>query len=161
MKRFTTNWTLVLMAVLSFSLMSCQDDDERLAYYLDGVWQGNITTDSQDYSTTIEFFQDGYYATSGYGYETSKGWSYGHTTRTYFEWWVQDRTIILHYSDSHRYIVMDCNWLPGSDRLGEVIEGYFVDYDKGYDLARFYLRKVYNNDNYYYAKENQHTEDDK
>ena len=106
MKRFTTTWTLVLMAVLSFSLMSCQDDDERLAYYLDGVWQGNITTDSQDYSTTIEFFQDGYYATSGYGYETSKGWSYGHTTRTYFEWWVQDRTIILHYSDSHRYIVL-------------------------------------------------------
>lgn len=161
MKRFTTTWTLVLMAVLSFSLMSCQDDDERLAYYLDGVWQGTITDDEQSYSTTIQFFQDSYYSAQGEGFEKSTGWSYGHTTRTHFTWWVQNRTIYLQYSGSRRYIVMECNWLPGTSSLGEELIGRFLDYDTGYDMADFYLRKVYNNDYYYYAKENTHTEAEK
>lgn len=160
MKRFTTTWTLVLMAVLSFSLMSCQDDDERLAYNLDGVWQGTIETDNQTYSTTICFFQDGYYASRGYGYEYDSGWSYGRTTRTNFKWWVSGGYIYLQYEDSPNQIIMDYDELPYSSNIGERLNGYFVDYYTGYDIARFYLRKMHNNDGYY-AKENQHTEDDK
>ena len=114
MKRFTTNWTLVLMAVLSFSLMSCQDDDERLAYNLDGVWQGTIETDNQTYSTTICFFQDGYYASHGYGYEYDSGWSYGRTTRTNFEWWVSGGYIY----DLNGRSIPQSSFLKSSNRRG-------------------------------------------
>ena len=55
---------------------------------------------------------------------------------------------------------MDYDELPYSSNIGERLNGYFVDYYTGYDIARFYLRKMHNNDGYY-AKENQHTEDDK
>ena len=160
MKRFTTNWTLVLMAVLSFSLMSCQDDDERLAYYLDGVWSGIITDDVQNYDTTIEFVQDGYYSTSGYGYEYDKGWSYGRTKETYFEWYISNGNIYLQYEDApHDYIVMDYHSLPVSTELYERLFGVFRD-SYGYVIADFDLKKVSNHHNYY-AKENTHTEAEK
>ena len=152
MKKFTTTWTLALVVMFSFALMSCQDDDERIAYYLDGVWRGSITEDESNtlkrwYQTTIEFFQDDYYAVQGYGYETST-WSHGHTTRTYFEWWVRDKIIYLHYSDSHQYIIMECNRLPRTSKLYEELTGRFVDYDTDYVMADFWLQKDFNHDEY-------------
>ena len=41
MKRFTTIFTVMLMAVLSLSLVSC-DEDAEVAATLAGTWQGNV-----------------------------------------------------------------------------------------------------------------------
>ena len=41
MKRFTTIFTVMLMAALSLSLVSC-DEDAEVAATLAGTWQGNV-----------------------------------------------------------------------------------------------------------------------
>ena len=44
MKRFHTLMTMVAIAMLSFSVMSCETDDDDIAYSLQGTWRGTITS---------------------------------------------------------------------------------------------------------------------
>ena len=45
MKKFYTLWTIALLAVLSLSFASCNflwNDDDEIAYTLEGTWRGNM-----------------------------------------------------------------------------------------------------------------------
>lgn len=154
MKRISSLLGLLMTVALTLSLSSCQDNDERLAYYLDGIWQGYITDGYENYDVTMEFIQRGFYDSYGYGYEYDTGWSRGRTTRTYFEWFVENRYIYIHYNDMPHgtYVVMDYDRLPRTSAEGVTLIGQFVDEYSGAWLADFRLHKVRNHDDYY-AKE--------
>lgn len=151
MKRFTSIITIALALFTLMSVTSCQSKDERLAYYLDGIWEGYIIGNGKTYEATIEFVQEGFYDAYGYGYEWDTGWSHGRTKRTYFEWYVQNRNIFIHYEDMAygTYIVMDYDRLPRSTAEGVTLNGAFIDDYTGEWLADFRLRKMYNHENYY------------
>ena len=76
MKKWYTLWTLLLMAVLSVSFTSCEwDDDDAIAYTLEGTWRGNMYMssewDGRVYDATyseICFLRDPYRYSSGTGY---------------------------------------------------------------------------------------------
>ena len=150
--RYKSFFLSLCAAVLMLSAFtSCQDKDERLAYYLDGIWEGYIVNGTDNYDATIEFVQEGFYDNYGYGYEWDNGWSHGLTTRTYFEWYVQNRCIYIHYEDMPRgsYIIMDYERLPRSSAEGVMLVGSFLDDYSGEWLADFRLQKVRNHDDYY------------
>ncbi len=154
MRRLKSFLGFSIIALTLLGLNSCQDKDERLAYYLDGIWEGTVISGSGNYDATIEFVQEGFYDNYGYGYEWDTGWNHGNTTRTYFEWYVQNRNIYIHYQDmAHgEYVVMDYDRLPRSPAEGVMLSGAFYDDYSGDWLADFRLYKVRNHDNYY-AKE--------
>ena len=158
MKKLSAFLPMSLVVLLTMTVTSCQSDDEKLAYYLDGVWSGNILSGSRTYDATIEFVQNDYYSDYGYGYEYDSGWQYGRITKTYFKWWVRNGNIYLEYEDAPgRYIVLRYNYLPTSNSLYVTMNGYFVDYDSGEPIAEFRLKKVLNHDGGY-AKENKTVE---
>ncbi|MGN1376403.1 MAG: hepatitis A virus cellular receptor 1 [Prevotella sp.] len=74
MKKFTSLFTVIMLAMMSFTFISC-DDDEMIADTLWGTWKGNMykyyeyngRTYKSSYSV-IEFDKDYEYATHGSGY---------------------------------------------------------------------------------------------
>ena len=155
MRHITVFSRLAFALLVLFTISSCQSKDERLAYYLDGFWQGVIIDGSNEsFDTTIEFVQEGFYDAYGYGYEYDTGWTHGRTTRTYFEWYVDHRNIYIHYDDMAHgtYVVMDYDRLPRSSAEGVQLTGSFIDDYSGEWLADFRLRKTHNHEDYY-AKE--------
>ena len=133
---------LFLTAMMSLSLVSCWDDDETIAFYLDGEWQGELlAADGQRYDVTMFFDQNkNYYASSGTGYEIDRGW-WGRNTRMAFDWRVSNGNIFITYADRTRVIV-DYDRLPRSSMRGERFYGYFVDWNTDETLAEFTLVKV-------------------
>lgn len=142
MKKIAVLWAVMLAAMMSFSLTSCMDGDEEIAYYLDGEWEGTLySSDGVRYDVTMYFDQyKNYYATSGTGYEVDRGW-WGRNSRMAFDWRVSNGCIYITYADRTRVIV-DYDVLPRSSMRGEVFSGYFVDWDTDMTLAEFTLRKV-------------------
>lgn len=140
MKQFKALSTLLLLCMMIFT--SCTTESQDIAYYLNGTWAGYVDDGGKRYDVNMSFIQDGgnYYATSGYGYENSR-WSYLHTLKTRFRWYVEGKRIHLHYDDDVRVIV-DYTQLPGSYNRGERFSGYFIDKRTGNELARFYLIKI-------------------
>lgn len=142
MKKFSVFFMVVMAAVMSFSFSSCLDDDEAIAYYLDGEWRGTIySMDDQRYDVTMYFDQyQNYYATSGTGYEVDRG-RWGRNSRMAFNWYVKNGNIYIEYADRTRVIV-DYDRLPRSAARGERFWGYFVDWNTDETLAEFDLTKV-------------------
>ena len=142
MKKYSVVVMAVMATLVSFSFVSCWDDDETIAYYLDGEWRGTIyAMDDQRYDVTIFFDQyKNYYATSGTGYEIDRGW-WGRNSRMAFNWYVKNSNIYIEYADRTRVIV-DYDQLPHSSSPGERFWGYFVDWDTDETLAEFDLVKI-------------------
>lgn len=74
MKRFTHFCTFMLLALMSFTFVSCDEDDE-IAYTLEGTWRGNmyayVNYDGYEYYSTYSelcFLRDPYTYSSGDGY---------------------------------------------------------------------------------------------
>lgn len=69
MKKFTSFLTVALMALMSLTFTSC-DEDSDIAYTLDGTWKGNMYVEYGGYDATytvIRFDQnDGFYSGTGY-----------------------------------------------------------------------------------------------
>ena len=69
--------TMVMIAMLSFTFVSCEMDDDDIAYNLEGIWEGEIRGEYFDrygHGTTyngarIEFYQNPYEYASGSGRE--------------------------------------------------------------------------------------------
>lgn len=144
MKRLFTLITLLMAAVTTATLTSCEED-AGLAYYLAGEWRGQIISMAGDkYDVTMYFDQENNnpYATSGTGYEIDYGWR-GHSNRMAFTWAVNSRTIRITYADRTR-VVIDYDQLPRNSQPGQRFSGYFVDWDTDETLAEFYLTKQRN-----------------
>lgn len=142
MKRFKTLSAFFLLCMMTLTLASCTTEDQDIAYYLNGTWAGYVDDGGKRYDVNMTFIQDGgnYYATSGYGYESST-WNYLHTSRARFRWYVERGYIHMYYDDGTR-VVVDYTQLPGSYNRGERFSGYFIDEQTGDELALFYLIKV-------------------
>jgi len=133
--------TMLVMAFLFVGMTSCERDDEDIAWNLSGSWDGTITsyTNGRTYSATINFNQYGN-SNHGDGYEYDGTWRYA--TGIGFDWAVENGCIYLDYDDNS-HIIMDYDYMP-SGYEGDVLKGYFIDYETGERLAYFYLEKINN-----------------
>lgn len=132
------------MAVMAMLMLTACDKDHEMAYYLDGIWNGQIRDNHDTYDVTMEFIQSNGFSRSGYGYEEDCSWS-GHLSRARFDWTVRDQCIYLHYSDGTSY-VMECNYFPRYAREGENFSGMIYNERTKENIADFYLYKRFNHD---------------
>ena len=140
-KKLNMRLMMALFAILS--LTAC-DKDHEMAYYLDGIWNGQIRDNRDTYAGTMEFIQDNGFSRSGYGYEEDCSWT-GHLSRAKFNWTVRDQCIYLRYNDGTSY-VMECNYFPRYAREGENFSGIIYHERTKENIADFYLYKRYNHD---------------
>lgn len=148
MRKISTLYTMALLLTAAFAFSSCSNDDEDMAYYLDGVWKGSIYDGNQVYDATLEFEQrnGNYFSTSGYGYEEDCTWT-GHVSRTQFRWYVRNRFVYLDYGPDGVYI-LDCSNFPNSSFIGEHMSGKIWHERSQEHVANFRLRKKYNHSDY-------------
>ena len=155
MKKITTLLTMAAMAALTFTFTSCDDDDEDIAYTLEGTWQGSIVSGSYDRygygnyytDTQIEFYKDPYRWAEGSGREVDYNRS-GWTDVVGFDYKVRDRVIYLDYYDGSRVAIYNWDIYNG----GNTFAGEFHDYRTGNYLASFRLYYVSNGWAYGYSK---------
>lgn len=148
---------MLLLIVTALTFISCQDDDEQLAYYLDGVWEGMIEDGQQRYDTTFKFYQEGgIYSSHGYGEEYDSGWRAG-TSYVGFDWSIRNGDIAIVYRNNPNYeihnVYIDYDQLPASGNIGARFSGYMVDARSGQRVASFYLIKTGNWDDRRHAPE--------
>jgi len=174
MKKMYTLWTMVLLAVLSMSFTSCEwDDDDAIAYTLEGTWAGNMYVSSewngQVYDATyseICFLRDPYRYSSGTGYwvdyYSNYGWGRNYVAN-HIEWTVNMRTITVYFVEEGTTL-----WIDNYRLNDSYFEGYIRDGESG---VEFSLRHIdspnwndyywgyddyyyddYYYDDYYYAK---------
>ncbi|MBQ6204917.1 MAG: hypothetical protein IJK46_12600 [Prevotella sp.] len=154
MKRLHTLLTMVAIAALSFTFTSC-DEDEAIAYTLDGTWEGNIYVshrwDGRYYDAShsyIYFDRDIYRNARGYGYwvDEYRNAPWGSYIANHISWKVRNRDIIVYFEeDDYEVTIYDYSL---NDRY---FEGYIYTYDN--KKVSFSLRKTSsrNWDNYYYG----------
>ncbi len=166
MKRFHTLLTMVAIAALSFTFTSC-DEDEDIAYTLEGTWVGNIYVshewDGRYYDASrsyIYFNRDPYRYATGYGYwvDEYSDAPWDHIANN-ISWKVRNRDIIVYFEeDDYEVTIYDYS----------LSDNHFVGYIYTYDhkKVRFELVKTsspnWNSyhygweywDDYYYGKQN-------
>lgn len=154
MKKFTSFFATIAIALMSLSLVSC-DDDEVIADTLWGTWEGNMYVQCEynghyytATSSIIHFDKDYEYATSGTGYwidyYSGAPWDY---YASHIRWRVSDEVLLIHsleddtyfriydYSLSDRYF---SGMLEGEDgtymdfRLVKTSSPYWDDYEWGW-----------------------------
>lgn len=146
MKKFSKLFTFVFIAILSLSFTSCQTDEQQLASYLDGYWDGYIRNNKDTWNVTMQFIQQNPYSRSGYGYEEDHGWRNGSYSRVKFTWSVDldRRLILLRYNDGTN-VEVEYDQLPYTDHLRERFSGMM--YTDRNSKAEFYLIKTENHSN--------------
>ena len=155
MKRITSMLTMVMIAMLSFTFVSCELDDDDIAYNLEGVWEGEIVGSYYDrygHGTTynsarIEFYQNPDKYASGSGREIDfDGYGY-YTDVVNFHYTVDRGTIYISYGDGTDVDITHYSLWSNEFR------GEFRDYHNGRTLAtfRFYRINSWRN-NYYYDR---------
>lgn len=155
MKRFHTLMTMVAIAMLSFTVTSC-DEDEAIAYTLEGTWEGNIYVshryDGRYYDASysyVYFDRDFSRSATGYGYwideYSNAPWDY---VANHIRWEVRNRDIEVYFEEDDYYVTIYNYSL--SDRY---FEGYIYTYDK--KKVHFNLVKTSspNWNNYHYGWE--------
>ena len=165
MKKVFSTITMIMLAMMSVTLTSCED--EAIAYDLAGangkVWSGTISAfytrygwSGDHYRTTIEFYCDENHWRKGWGYEVDYDLNTNKGYKSKFRWEVRNKNIILTYYDNGQSVYI---------RDYELHENYFGGYIEdgtGRDIW-FSLNLIHNFDwdydgyNYYgpnYAKRN-------
>ena len=113
MKKFTSILTMVLLAALPMVFTSCEEDDESIAYRLDGVWYGQIASEYFTYryggvteytDVMFEFWSDNYSYASGRGREVDYYGRYVSDVAR-FDYEVVDGIIYLYYDDGSRIAI--------------------------------------------------------
>lgn len=111
MKKFTSFLTVVLLALMSFTFTSC-DEDSNIAYTLDGTWKGNMYVEYGNYDATytvIRFDQnDGFYSGSGYWIDYYKGnyWHGNNYIANRINWTVRNGNIYIDLLDERSSVVI-------------------------------------------------------
>ena len=163
MKKLTSILTLILIATLSFTFTSCDDNnDYDEAATLNGIWQGSLGSayydqygSGYDYQETeFRFYNDGdenYNSTSGTGTEIDYNPN-NYQAYTYydFRWNIAYGVIYLYYSNGDNLVIRDYS-LSGSRLHG------YLETTNGQTVAELDLEKT----SYWpwsnYAKQNNFT----
>lgn len=131
MKKFTSLLTMALIALMSFSLTSC-DDDADIADTLDGTWKGymdiGLRWENRYYTSTrseITFNTDGYYTNHGTGYwidnyEGNAPWKY---VANHIEWRVDNSVIRVHFIEENTYVTIRDYSLNDDYFYGTLVSG--------------------------------------
>lgn len=146
---------------MSFSLSSC-DEDHQIALELDGTWRGTVSSDNGDFYVDIRFYQDGF-SRHGHGYEYDepmRGYSGGVSEQ--FNWSVENGNIYLDYNDGSHVVIADYDLVT---RYGQKsLAGRLQQVRNGWTMGYINLLKLsdnrYDNDYYYYLKQQNKIIDD-
>ena len=169
MKKMYTLWTMVLLAVLSMSFTSCEwDDDDAIAYTLEGTWKGNMYVssewDGRVYDATYSelcFLRDPYRYSSGKGYwvdyYNNAGWGRNYVAN-HIEWTVYNRTIKVDFLEEGTTLwiedfSLDDNYFEGTIYDGESRVEFQLTHTSSPNWNNYYYGwDDYYYDDYYYAK---------
>lgn len=111
MKKFTSFLTVALMALMSLTFTSC-DEDSDIAYTLDGTWTGNMYVEYGGYDATytvIRFDQnDGFYSGTGYwiDYYDRNYWDGRNYIANRIRWTVRNSNIYIDLIDEGNSVVI-------------------------------------------------------
>ena len=125
MKRFTTIFTVMLMAALSLSLVSC-DEDAEVAATLAGTWQGNVYAYSRyngrEYRAAESKvqFNSGYNSGDGYWIDYYNDAPYSYQA-SHITWHVRNTNIYIHFEEDNTNVVI-YNYRLSDDRLSGYIQ---------------------------------------
>lgn len=156
MKKLTSLFAMIMAAMMSFTFVSCDDDDE-IADTLWGVWEGDmyVTSDWNGHTyrssySVIQFDKDPYDYASGTGYWADYYDSYtpwGKYYATHIRWTVSNRTIKIHSIEDDAYFQiydydLSSNWFTGyiddewgdrqAFRLQKTASPYWDDFEWGW-----------------------------
>lgn len=145
MKKLKTLLTLAMVALMSLSFTSC-DEDANTAYYLDGTWRGNMYVNSSyngvTYTSTYSVitFNAGYDSGNGYWVDYYNNGHYGNRNyvANHIYWKVRDGNIYIHFVEEGNDVVIYNYGLNDRYFSGEV--------DAGHSVASFRLTKDYYDD---------------
>ena len=125
MKQFTTIFTVMLMAALSLSLVSC-DEDAEVAATLAGTWQGNVDAYSRyngrEYRAAESKvqFNSGYNSGDGYWIDYYNDAPYSYQA-SHITWYVRNTNIYIHFEEDNTNVVV-YNYTLSDDRLSGYIQ---------------------------------------
>lgn len=162
MKKMYTLWTMVLLAVLSMSFVSCEwNDDDEIAYTLEGTWKGNMYVssewDGRTYDATyseICFLRDPYRYSSGTGYwvdyYSNTGWGRNYVAN-HIEWTVNYRTITVYFVEEGTTLWIENYRLDDAYFEGTIYDGESrVDFRLTHTSSPNWNNYYYGWDDYYY-----------
>ncbi|MBQ4446186.1 MAG: hypothetical protein IJK09_00135 [Prevotella sp.] len=154
MKRMTNLMVMVLLAMLSMTIVSCEEDDESVAYNLEGTWVGSVKSEYFDrrygYTTEwtdvqLEFYKDPYLYAEGSGREVDYNGRY-YSSVTGFNYSVRNHVIYIDYYDGTHIAIYNYRlWM--NEFYGE-----FHDYYTGEYIASFQFERLDYGWNYGYNK---------
>ncbi|MBR6945445.1 MAG: hypothetical protein IKH64_05815 [Prevotella sp.] len=144
MKRINNLMVMVLLAVLSMTFVSCVEDDEDVAYNLEGTWYGSVKSDYFDrrygYTTEwtdvqLEFYKDPYVYAEGSGREIDYNGRY-YSSVVGFNYIVRNHVIYIEYYDGSKIAIYNYSlWM-------DEFKGEFHDYYTGEYLASFRFERL-------------------
>ena len=143
MKKIYTTIAIAMMAVVTLSFTSCRNSDEMAASYIDGFWEGDLTTSFYSQTgnayiyTQIEFVRNNRYGGTGTERDYYNRYQY---RDSYFRWTVENEYIIIRYEDGTQIYAYFNG--PRHDIDGDVMQGVFRSSRNGRALAEFTLHRI-------------------
>lgn len=148
MKKLNTLLTMALIAMLSLTFTSC-DEDADIAYTLDGTWRGNMYVEYGDYDavySVIRFYNNsGLYSGTGYwvDYYDNRYWGGNNYVANHINWTVRNGNIYIDLLEEGNSVVI-YNYALSDN--GHYFSGYVETYDG--NRAQFNMTKDYSNYNW-------------
>ncbi len=148
MKKLNTLLTMALIAMLSLTFTSC-DEDADIAYTLDGTWRGNMYVEYGDYDavySVIRFYNNsGLYSGTGYwvDYYDNRYWGGNNYVANHINWTVRNGNIYIDLLEEGNSVVI-YNYALSDN--GHYFSGYVETYDG--NRAQFNMTKDYCNYNW-------------
>ena len=149
MKKMYNMLMMAMMGMMALSMTSC-DEDESIAYTLEGTWKGNMYIssewDGRYYDATyteVTFSKDPYRYSSGTGYwvDYYNNAPWGSYVANHIDWKVDYGTIYIHFREEGTSLEIR-DYHLNYDRFW----GYIYDHGNNVD---FELYSVYHPSSYY------------
>ncbi len=146
MKKLNTLLTMALIAMLSLTFTSC-DEDADIAYTLDGTWRGNMYVEYGDYDAVYSVIRfdnnSGLYSGTGYwvDYYDNRYWGGNNYVANHINWTVRNGNIYIDLlEEGNSVVIYDYALTNGR------FSGYVETYDG--NRAQFNMTKDYSNYNW-------------
>lgn len=162
-KKISMLMALVVVALMSMTFISCDDDDSDVAYTLAGTWEGNMQVYYQYGGVTYEatysqicFSQDPYSYSSGRGYwidyYNRGGWGSDYIAN-HINWTVSNGNIYVHFIEEGTDIVitnygLDDNYFDGEIVMDGVYTRFSLTHTSSPNWSNFHYGYDFN---YYYG----------
>lgn len=158
MKKIASKLFLVMLAMTPFLFTSC-DEDEEIAYTLEGTWEGKMYTtstwDNYTYAisqTVIDFDKDPYRYAKGNGhwvdYYSNAPWDY---VANHISWSVRDKVIEIHLiEENYTFFVEDYSLNSGMFK-GRIYDGdSYIDFTLRHTSSPYWDNYRWYDEDYYY-----------